>query len=174
MKKKVLRKTNKCKKGEVLLLTFEKVKGAPIFFQGNNKMIGRIIDLALSKDRPYINGVYLHVKKWRRKRCFLMWENIVQEKKGNFNIASLTALQEIPEGVRRFSRGADRLHGKFICENNGDIIGIVEDVYFLPNSGKIVGYEVTEGLFADVKNGFKMLKCTTPIIEHDGSFFLSS
>lgn len=174
MKKKVLRKT-KCKEGgNFPLLTFAKVKGAPIFVEGTGKIVGKIADLVLSKEKASVIGVFLFVKKWRAKHRFLLWEDIVRNEKGNFSILSATALTTMPDGVRRFSNGNERLHGKLIIEIKGDEIGIIEDVYFLPDSGKIVGYELTEGLFSDLKNGIKMLKYTMPLVEQENSFVIKS
>lgn len=157
------------------MYTFEKVKGAPIFVQGTKRVIGKIIDLVISKEEAHVIGVFLLVKKWRSRRRFILWDDIIiHGETGIFSTMSIAVLKELPEGVRRFSHGGDRLHGNLIYKTNGDAIGIIEDVYFLPNSGKIIGYEMTEGLFSDMKDGIKMLKCTTPFIEQEGSFFIKS
>ncbi|MCD8501427.1 MAG: hypothetical protein LRY71_06700 [Bacillaceae bacterium] len=39
----------------------------------------------------------------------------------------------------------------------------MEDVYFDEDSGTIVGYEVTDGLIADIKEGKKLIKTSTPL-----------
>ncbi len=53
----------------------------------------------------------------------------------------------------------DKLAGKFILNNDGELIGRITDIYFEALSGKITSYEISEGYFDDFINGRKIINC---------------
>lgn len=152
--------------------TYEKVKGAPIFVEQSTRWIGKIADLVFSKKEARVIGFWLFTRKWSMKRRFIPIENIFIDEKQNLYINKTTECMKMPKDARKLFGGSDRLHGSLLYENSKDILGIIEDVYFLLDSGNIVGYELTEGLFADLKNGIKLLRHTEPLEEKEGSFFV--
>lgn len=57
--------------------------------------------------------------------------------------------------------------GKPMVTYNGENIGLLEDVYIQENLGTIVGYEVSDGFFADISEGRKVLENTSISIGED-------
>ncbi|MBN6186457.1 PRC-barrel domain-containing protein [Aneurinibacillus sp. BA2021] len=49
--------------------------------------------------------------------------------------------------------GAAPIRGKTFVTSEGTQLGFVEDVYFQAESGKIVGYELSNGLLSDIVDG---------------------
>jgi uncharacterized protein YrrD len=52
------------------------------------------------------------------------------------------------------------VQGKTFVTKKGEHLGFVEDVYFLLESGKIVGYELSNGILSDIVDGRTIIRCT--------------
>ena len=55
----------------------------------------------------------------------------------------------------------------------GEKLGLLEDVYFMEELGTIIGYEVTEGLVADLVEGRRVVKTNASLTIADGRAILS-
>ena len=60
---------------------------------------------------------------------------------------------------------ARKLRGNKIITTNGKELGIMEDVYFHEELGTILGYELSEGIVADITEGRKYLPKPESITE---------
>ncbi|WP_134686131.1 PRC-barrel domain-containing protein [Brevibacillus migulae] len=63
-----------------------------------------------------------------------------------------------------FLTGPNRLKGKAVLTTSGELMGKVEDVYFLPDWEKLIGYELSNGWIADVKEGRRRLHATPSVV----------
>ncbi|MBM6619692.1 PRC-barrel domain-containing protein [Bacillus suaedaesalsae] len=143
--------------------TFTLLKGQPVFNKSTGEIIGHVSDLKLS-----IEGNI---------------DSIVIDQKGLFGRDRHIPVQDITsfghDGVmikpheESQSVGYDK-EGHYLCHGHGLIgqmlfttegekLGIVEDVYFDENLGTIIGYEVSEGFFADITEGKKVVKTANPL-----------
>lgn len=66
-------------------------------------------------------------------------------------------------GLHFLQNGQDRIIGKPLVTTEGEKLGLVEDVYFMEELGTIIGYEVTDGFFADMTEGRKVFKSNKPL-----------
>ncbi|MCD8511661.1 MAG: PRC-barrel domain-containing protein [Bacillus sp. (in: Bacteria)] len=152
--------------------TFQKVKGTAIIQPNTTEIIGTISDLVLSKDITEVKGYWVQTKKWWSKKHFLSIEDVIHQDIDGMYIDSGTNLQPITKEDKRLIEGNGHIIGHSVKDKDGIMIGIIEDVYFLPESGKIVGYELTEGLFSDFSKGIKLLKPKIPLIQREKSFMV--
>lgn len=143
--------------------TYEKVRGAPVFFANNENQAGYIADIVFSFKEAKIAGYWVHTKRWWSKRRFLSLNRAVHEPGGAVSAESEACLERAPKECSRFSDGKKRIFGTLLLNEAGSVIGLIEDVYYLPETGKIVGYELTEGLFADLQKGIKVIKPKIPV-----------
>ncbi|SDY48652.1 Uncharacterized protein YrrD, contains PRC-barrel domain [Evansella caseinilytica] len=150
--------------------TFKKVKGAPVFFVDSRLHVGKITDIILSENS--VKGFWIQTSRWWSKKRFLPLERLADEDGEGLYVKPGTALIPIPHKAQRFSNGNQPLLGKAMVDKEGTTLGIVEDVYFLPDTGKIVGYELTEGLFSDLTQGIKVVKPKSPNIKWENSFIV--
>lgn len=157
MNQRVLLKTKNVRKERVSLRTFNKVKGAPIIHGQKNLQLGIITDLTYCANEGRITGFWIQDRHWWSKKHVLPLWGIVEEKNQCFIVDSKHPFIPIKASEARFLHGKNRLIGRAVNQDGG-MVGIVEDVYFLPDSGKILGYEMTEGLFEDLSRGFKVVK----------------
>jgi uncharacterized protein YrrD len=56
----------------------------------------------------------------------------------------------------------ESLYGKELLTTEGEHLGMLQDVYFLENLGTIVAYEITEGLFTDLREGPQVISSSNP------------
>lgn len=54
------------------------------------------------------------------------------------------------------------LFGKLTLNEEGEVLGRLEDVYFLDHLGTIVAYKVTDGFFSDLTEGKKIFHSVCP------------
>jgi uncharacterized protein YrrD len=71
--------------------------------------------------------------------------------------AALSEEWQAQPGVRCLLSGDDSWVGKELFTENGTVLGTVADVYIGEESENIVGYEVSDGLLADLVTGRKWL-----------------
>lgn len=60
-------------------------------------------------------------------------------------------------------QGKKSLLGKPMFTAEGQKLGLLEDVYFDEKLGKIVGYELTDGFFADITEGRRVVQTDSPL-----------
>lgn len=53
---------------------------------------------------------------------------------------------------------SENIIGKFIINNNGDILGAVRDILFNPLNGEIAAFEVSEGYFDELIKGRRYVR----------------
>ncbi len=147
--------------------TFNKVKGAPIIYGQMNLKLGIIIDLTYCATEGRITGFWIQDRRWWSKKHVLPLTGIVEEKNQCYIVDTKHPFFPIKTSEARFLHGKNRLIGRAVNQRDGGMVGIVEDVYFLPDSGKILGYEMTEGFFEDYKQGIKVVKTEHFAISND-------
>jgi uncharacterized protein YrrD len=54
----------------------------------------------------------------------------------------------------------DDIHFKTVLTRDGERLGLLEDVYFSEQMGTIEAYELTDGFFADIAEGKKVVKAS--------------
>ncbi len=153
-------------KGVMSLRTFNKVKGASVFCGETNRKLGNITDLMYDLTANLITGYWLDNGQWWTKKHALALSLVNGETKKGFYVNTTDSLLPVTEKNKRFFHGNDRLMGQVIKKEDGDMVGIIEDVYFLPSTGKIIGYQVTEGLFEDFK-GIKVIRTNHSTVHNE-------
>lgn len=68
--------------------------------------------------------------------------------------------------------GQYKFKGKPVMTTNGSELGMVEDVYFQEQLGKIVAYELSDGFFSDVTEGRKVLPLQPDFIIGDDAIIV--
>ncbi|BCU82500.1 hypothetical protein JIR001_22830 [Polycladomyces abyssicola] len=72
-----------------------------------------------------------------------------------------------PQALQRWTgmlTGQRKLRGRPVMTEQGQALGMVEDVYFLENAGTLVGYELSDGWWSDWREGRKVLRAPCPLI----------
>jgi uncharacterized protein YrrD len=148
-------------KVEVLLRTFSLLKGLPVVDINIGKILGKVSDLTLS-DNGEVKSLIVEPKRlFNRKRTINL-----------LNISSF-GHDGVMVNSRNLSINSKKdnhylchyhgLLGKWLYSTEGEKLGILNDVYFDENLGTILGYEVSEGFFADISEGKKIIYTSSPL-----------
>ncbi|TMW73952.1 hypothetical protein [Alteribacter natronophilus] len=143
--------------------TFQKVKGTSVFSLENGRCIGQVTDIFVNRDGA-VAGYRVTGRHWWSRRTFLALSAIERGDMSGFFVKKEGDLTLVPsEGYHRFHDGGRHLFGMFLTAGDGSVAGLLEDVYFLDESGTIVGYEVTRGFFSDLFEGRHVVKTSAPL-----------
>lgn len=77
-------------------------------------------------------------------------------------IISEQALEPFSDKTKAYKPIGERKNGyigKQVVSENGELQGLVEDVYLRQDLGKIEAIEMTEGWFSDLEDGKKLVRC---------------
>ncbi|MBB5173181.1 PRC-barrel domain-containing protein [Texcoconibacillus texcoconensis] len=127
--------------------TIQSLLGASVFFPHEQPSYAMIVDVCCKGEQ--VDSIVVKPKHWfKREKCIsfasLKWID------GKWTVEGKQFTSDNkPACTVRFLKGKNRLSGQPAYDERGETVGLVENVYFLPETGRIVGYEVTEGLYAD-------------------------
>ncbi len=147
------------------LRTFSSIKGLPVFDTSSGKELGKVLDLCFD-NKGTVNGLIMDSKGLLKKNKHIPLSQI-----SSFGLDGIMLANELEEermtqklmGMHFLETGQDRIIGKPLVTTEGDKLGLVEDVYFKEELGTIIGYEVTDGFFADMSEGRKVFKSSNPL-----------
>ncbi len=142
-----------------LLRTMQALMGLPIISCSNGEELGRVVDGLF--DGKMVAGLSIKQPKWFTHHMFLPISAILEAGQAAIMVANPSALQRVAEKHKQLypiCTSRRRFKGKPLLSNEGDILGLVEDVYFCVEMGTIIGYEVTDGWLVDLKEGRKIVK----------------
>lgn len=145
--------------------TFSSIKDLPVYDKSTGKELGRVLDLCFD-EKGIVNGLMMDTKGLLKKNKLIPLSQI-----SSFGMDGVMLFDE-PEvdhmaqklmGMHFLQNGHDRIIGKPLVTTEGEKLGLVEDVYFREELGTIIGYEVTDGFFADMTEGRKVYKSVKPL-----------
>lgn len=145
--------------------TFSIIKGVPVLTLNDGEIIGKVIDILF--DETKVVGLLIDKKGWLNHHLFVPLNNIKAIGQDALVIEDEKELTvyDKQKHLQFFSlfNGPKRIVGKTIMTTEGETMGLVEDVYFHEKTGNIVGYEVTDGFIADIREGKRVLKTSFPL-----------
>lgn len=142
----------------------QEIIGLPVIELTSGKVLGQIRDL-LFDDQWHFVGILLEYKGLLRDGRYIPAPSIqsVGEDCVIVRKNQVRPLKEQNQSVT-FCAGSSHLKGKPVMSAEGYQLGQLEDVYLHPQMGKIVGYELSDGFWADVTEGRKIVQTSEPII----------
>jgi uncharacterized protein YrrD len=146
------------------LRTFSLLKEVPVYDKNVGKKLGTIKDLCLNTNGN-IEGLVLDPKGWFSRQAVIPIHCISSFGYDGIMVNDEAELKKyFTDDEFLFTHPQKGIYGKPLLSAEGEKLGIVEDVYFNEELGTIVGYEVTEGFFADLKEGRKVVKTEKPLV----------
>lgn len=148
---------------DFLLRTFSAVSHLPVFSVETGEKLGVFADLYINK-HGQVTGFLLDKKSFFQRDLFLPLESIYRIGQDSiFVYTDKFAEKPTASDVYPLKQGKRRFYGKPLLTLEGEKLGIVEDVYFQEELGTVIGYELTEGLLADLIEGRKVVKTNAPL-----------
>lgn len=126
--------------------------------------IGKIEDLFLDNSGN-VTGFLMDKKGWFNRDMFVPITSITSIGHDGLMIKDRKLLKNYQKHKHTFTPLQHKgIKGKPLVTSEGEKLGLLEDVYFMEELGTIVGYEVTDGLFADLTEGKKVVKTDEPLL----------
>jgi uncharacterized protein YrrD len=151
------------KGGGVFLRTFSLLKGLPIYEEKTGKVLGNVSDICIGHS-GCVTAVLMDGKGLFQRDRLVPIGNISSFGKDGIMVESEQMLKPVQKNQStNFFNTHHGLFRKPILTSEGEKLGLLEDVYFMEELGTIIGYEVTDGFFADITEGKKVVKSTKPL-----------
>jgi uncharacterized protein YrrD len=144
----------------------QEVIGTPVVIQESGKQLGAVVDLLFDSEQQQFVGCSIEHCGWWRHRKFLPREEIVFAGRDAVMVLAATSLVTFTKKHRAYTCllvGEQRLKGRSVMLHNGTFLGLLENVYFSIDLGTLEGYELSNGLWNDLRDGRKWIQITDPI-----------
>lgn len=135
--------------------------GLPVLELEHGKNVGKVKDVFFNK-HWILQGILLDNHHWFSSPKIVPWEELVSIGPDAVMIPSSDHVYVLQEDISRLRLAANggNLIGLPVMTVNGKNLGKIDDVYLEDNLGKqIKGFELTDGLLTDLKEGIKKIRC---------------
>jgi uncharacterized protein YrrD len=143
------------------LRTLSLLKGLPVYAKDTGDKLGEVFDLCLS-NVGRVEGVIVRNGTIFKKSSLIHFEDVSSFGSDGIMVENASIIQPAHDDVTHISEGKERLVGKPLLSSEGEHLGLLEDVYFHEEMGIIVGYECSDGFFADITEGKRVIKTEDP------------
>jgi uncharacterized protein YrrD len=149
------------KGGMISLRTFSLLKGLPVYELKSGEKIGDVYDLNISSN-GIVKGLLIKKGDFFRKTFTVRIENVASFGWDGVMVEDKKVLEPIKSPPEYTFEHKHSLSGKMMMSDEGEKLGLLEDVYFMEEVGTIVGYELTDGFFSDITEGKRVVKTVEP------------
>lgn len=129
--------------------------GMPVVDQRTGKELGLVRDVYFDASWRLKGLIVENKGLFRQARCIPLEQARLGE--DAVMVAGEEAFQQLPEGMYTLYSGDNKLAGKAVMTKDGDGLGQIYDVYFLEEMGTLIGCELSDGLFSDLRHGRKFV-----------------
>jgi uncharacterized protein YrrD len=143
------------------LRTFSLLKGLPVYELAGGKKLGEVCDVSISSDGSVV-GLLVKKGAFIKKTCQIKITEVASFGSDGVMVNNQSALKQLESEPEYTFEHNQSLAGKKLLSNEGEQLGLLEDVYFMEELGTIVGYELTDGFFSDIANGKRVIKSIGP------------
>jgi uncharacterized protein YrrD len=148
----------------IVLRRVRDVIGLPIIELKRGREVGYVHDLLFNEQRQ-LTGILLRETSFLKQGKYIPVEAVCAIGTDCVTIAGQRAIvsfssSSFPSGWTGIQTGSTPVQGKAFVTKEGEHLGFVEDVYFHVESGKIVGYELSNGILSDIIDGRAVIRST--------------
>lgn len=134
----------------------------PVFEIQTGSKIGEVCDLSLT-DNGVVKGLLLKKGVVLKKTYIIYLEHVSSFGQDGVMIEDESLLELVNETTDSETIEVGySLIGKTLMTKQGEQLGLLEDVYFLEEVGRIVGYKCSDGFFSDILEGKRVVKTDEP------------
>lgn len=141
--------------------TFSLLKGLPVIELNSGAKIGEVCDICISGS-GVVKGLLVRKGALLKKTFHLNVQDVSSFGWDGVMIVDQSIMTPVKKPHEFTFEGRNRLTGKTIMTSEGERLGLLEDVYFQEEVGTIVGYELSDGFFADMLEGKRVIKTELP------------
>lgn len=132
--------------------------GLSVVDETTGHVLGKVQDLLFLNDQE-VYGLLLKPPSWFSQGKVLAFTGILTVGTDAIMVHAKATWEEVKtlEPYRCMIEGKHPFDGKCLYTEKGNLCGEVADVYIDQKSGKIIGYEISDGLLADLLSGRKYI-----------------
>lgn len=136
------------------MIKYKKLIGMKVLDDGNKETIGEVYDAILSKRLDSLTSIAIKNGKLIKEKNILPLNKIISFKKDIImaNSNSIIKFEDL-EDEEYILAEKIKFIDKVVYTENGECLGMVKDLLFDFNDGKLIGYIITEGLLEDISRG---------------------
>lgn len=123
--------------------------------------LGEVFDLCLCESGK-VEGLLIKKGAILKRNSFIDIKDISAFGHDGVMIEDETVIQPANDLFHPIFEGREKLLGKPVLSSEGEQLGLLNDVYFNEELGTIVGYECSDGFFADITEGKRVIKTNEP------------
>jgi len=127
----------------------------PVITLEEKKFLGEVKDLIYNPFNGEILGVIIENAGWFKEAKGFLYKEIIEFNDDGLVVADdsvVRSLSQIPELKDVPLQDID-IRGFIVEDCQGQSIGVVQDLVFSKETGKITGYEISDGVLQDLLNG---------------------
>jgi uncharacterized protein YrrD len=145
-------------KVEISLRTFSMLKGLPVYCNSSADLLGHVTDLS---SKGFVIGLMIEGKGLFQRDRFVPIESLHALGENGVMVDDKNKLLTIHDMRANYTYNTyDDIRFKSVLSREGERLGLLEDVYFSEKMGTIEAYELTDGFFADIAEGKKVVKAS--------------
>ncbi|WP_139490359.1 PRC-barrel domain-containing protein [Brevibacillus dissolubilis] len=141
------------------------ILGLPVLCLATGEKIGEVCDI-LCDLKSKVIGVVIQEAGWFQSGKYVPIAQIHAFGEDYLTVTGIDAITPMrqldPAYTVGLVTGKLTIKGKPVITESGELLGIVEDVYFSSDWTKMVGYELSDGWIADVTEGRKRMPNDPP------------
>lgn len=147
--------------------TFTALKDLPVLNIHSGNEIGRLEDLCVNQNGD-IAGIVIDPQRFFKRPVELPLSVVVAMGTDSLLVRTGNSNEQLGRQMDEdYVFIGKAMVGKPIYSSSGQNLGLLEDVYFNQDLGKIIGYEITDGFFADFAEGRKVLEAHSLSVGED-------
>ncbi|HEY8348857.1 MAG TPA: PRC-barrel domain-containing protein [Clostridia bacterium] len=148
-----------------MLYKYSEVLNLPVICADNGSKAGTVKDVLLDGGDRQVKALVLEQKGLAARRRVVPLDDRVNLGNGAVIVGSSDCVAEMDRSLFKDTFGGKTaqageeggLIGTKVYSKTGDEVGVIMDVIFDPRTGRIEGFEISDGLLQDVMHGRKLL-----------------
>lgn len=155
------RENKNVRKGVDSLRTFSLLKDTPIY-DHQGELFGSVCDICIEANGR-VTHLLLQKKGLMGKKFIVPMEEITAWEESGLTLRADEKLMPYSKNEQTYTMTHDQPLAKIkTISQEGETLGLLDDVYFLEEMGTIVGYELTDGFFSDITKGKRIIRTPLP------------
>ncbi|HEX3032198.1 MAG TPA: PRC-barrel domain-containing protein [Bacillota bacterium] len=159
---------------EEKLIKGRKITGLPVIASDNGELLGYVRELLYAESGREVRGILLEEGTWLKGARLILWENLVSLNSQGILVPGRTAVlySSDQDHLNALCNNRTGLCGTWLTSSAGEELGTVEDIVLEPLTGKVTGYELSQGITEDLLEGRKEIVLPENLTPVDGKLMI--
>lgn len=135
----------------------------PIISIADSEALHTVKNVLLNEKEHKILALICKQRVFSKQYIVLPYKKIIAVNSNGIMVKDTRSIFKVRQSDYKspFITDCENIIGKFIINNNGEILGAVRDIFFNPLNGEIAAFEVSEGYFDELIKGRRCIRYET-------------